>query len=91
MCQNSVNKEGFSHLSLGLMMMSNWTLWVLDLEGNTLNDVSVSNISNSLVHNDTLEFLCLDFNNFGESGTQAIASMIQRNKCLKDCIYWEPH
>lgn len=38
-----------------------------------------------------LESLCLNFNYFGESGTQAIASMIQRNKCLKELHLFGNH
>ena len=64
--------------------MSNRTIRILDLEGNALNDVSVSKISNALVHNESLEFLCLDFNDLGQYGTRAITSMLQRNRSLKE-------
>ena len=66
-------------------LLVNKTLWVLELNGNHLDDVACKQLANALKTNSTLRVLVLDDNpDISDDGAMALAGALGENKGLRE-------
>ncbi|CAB9507211.1 Leucine-rich repeat protein [Seminavis robusta] len=56
----------------------------LDLQGSHLNDSTMIPLCRAMARNASVQYWCLDFNSFRDTGARALGFMLQRNKKLQE-------